>query len=178
MYRRVLWAISLASSGVNLYPSAEYKKLKEISSTSRYGLELGLEIRTRGRASSYLLMLNLITYAMLNNCYVIDHLYFTVKMLLCKDTLSLLLPKCIILVYYIGYVLRSTLEYSPYVILSFAGTIVPVHGYFYAPVPSLARVVKGLVFCRYMAMAHPCIRYRELCYIERLPLDFDVDCNV
>ena len=67
MYRQVLWAISLVSSGVNLYPSAEYKTLKAISSTSRYGLELGLEIRTHGRSSSRLLMLNLITYAMLNS---------------------------------------------------------------------------------------------------------------
>ena len=102
MYRRVLWAISLVLSGVNLYPSAEYKTLKAISSTSRYGLETGLEFRTRGRLSSRLLMLNLITYAMLNNYYIIDHLYFIVQMLLCKDTHSLLLPKCIILVYYIG----------------------------------------------------------------------------
>ena len=39
-------------------------------------------------------------------------------------------------------------------------------------------VVKDLVFYRYMAVAHPCIRYHELCYVERLPLDFDVDCNV
>ena len=57
----------LSSSGVNLYPSAEYKRLKAISSTSRYGLVLGLEIRTHGRSSSFLLMLNLITYAMLNS---------------------------------------------------------------------------------------------------------------
>jgi len=63
---------------VNLYPSIEYKTLKAISSTSRYRLELGLKIRTHGRSSSRLLMLNLITYAMLNNCYVKDHLYFTV----------------------------------------------------------------------------------------------------
>ena len=77
MYRRVLWAISLVLSGVNLYPSVEYTTLKAISSTSRYGLELGLEIRTCGRSSYRLLVLNLITYAMLNNCYVIDHLYFT-----------------------------------------------------------------------------------------------------
>ena len=39
-------------------------------------------------------------------------------------------------------------------------------------------VVKDLVFRRYMAVAQPCIRYRELCYVERLPLDFDVDCKV
>ena len=47
----------------------------------------------------------------------------------------------------------------------------------YRPLAGLG-VVKGLVFHRYMAMAHPCIRYRELCYVERLPLDFDVDCDV
>ena len=57
----------LFSSGVNLYPCAEYKRLEAISSTSRYGLVLGLEIRTCGRSSSRLLMLNLITYAMLNS---------------------------------------------------------------------------------------------------------------
>ena len=57
----------LFSSGVNLYPSAEYKRLNAINSTSRYELVLGLEIRTRGRSSSLLLMLNLITYAMLNS---------------------------------------------------------------------------------------------------------------
>ena len=39
-------------------------------------------------------------------------------------------------------------------------------------------VVKDLVFHRYMVVAHPCIRYCELCYVERLPLDFDVDYNV
>ena len=39
-------------------------------------------------------------------------------------------------------------------------------------------VVKGLVFHRYLVVAQPCIRYHELCYVERLLLDFDVDCNV
>ena len=57
----------LSLSGVNLYPSIEYKRLKEISSTSRYGLVLGLKIRTHGRLSSFLLMLNLITYDILNS---------------------------------------------------------------------------------------------------------------
>ena len=38
-------------------------------------------------------------------------------------------------------------------------------------------VVKDLVSHRYMDVAHPCIRY-HLCYVERLPLDFNVDCNV
>ena len=78
LHHWVLRAISLVSIEVNLYPSIEYKTLKAISSTSRYRLELGLEIKTRGRLSSRLLMLNLITYAMLNNCYIIDRLYFTV----------------------------------------------------------------------------------------------------
>ena len=41
-----------------------------------------------------------------------------------------------------------------------------------------SRVVKDLVSRRYMDVAHTCIRYRELCYVERLPLDFDVDCDV
>ena len=39
-------------------------------------------------------------------------------------------------------------------------------------------VVKDLVFCRYMDVPHPCIHYHELCYVERLPLYFDVDHNV
>ena len=39
-------------------------------------------------------------------------------------------------------------------------------------------VVKGLVFRRYMDVAHPCISYHELCYVERLLLDFNVDYDV
>ena len=39
-------------------------------------------------------------------------------------------------------------------------------------------VVKDLVSHTYMDVAHPCIHYHELCYVERLLLDFDVDCNV
>ena len=35
--------------------------------------------------------------------------------------------------------------------------------------------VRDLVFCTYIDVAHPCIRYHELCYVERLLLDFDVD---
>jgi hypothetical protein len=39
-------------------------------------------------------------------------------------------------------------------------------------------VVKNLEFRRYMDVAHPCIHYHELCYVERLPLYFDVDFDV
>ena len=56
------------------YTSLQSKTLKAISSTSRYGLELGLKIRTHGTSSSRLLMLNLITYAMLANAKSQDSL--------------------------------------------------------------------------------------------------------
>ena len=41
-----------------------------------------------------------------------------------------------------------------------------------------SRVVKDLVFRRYMDVAHTCSCYHELCYDKRLLLDFDVDCKV
>ena len=39
-------------------------------------------------------------------------------------------------------------------------------------------VVNDSMSHRYMEVAHQCISYHELCYVERLPLDFDVDCDV
>jgi hypothetical protein len=64
-------------------------------------------------------------------------------------------------------------------ILSFAGIVALVHGFFYAPDPSRGSgVVNDSVFHRYMDVAHPFISYHELCYVERLSLDFDVDCDV
>jgi hypothetical protein len=39
-------------------------------------------------------------------------------------------------------------------------------------------VVNDSVSCRYMEVAHPCISYHELCYVERLLLDFDVDYDM
>jgi len=41
-----------------------------------------------------------------------------------------------------------------------------------------SRVVNDSVSHIYMDVAHPCISYHELCYVERLPLDFDVDCVI
>jgi hypothetical protein len=64
-------------------------------------------------------------------------------------------------------------------ILSFAGTVALVHGFFYAPDPLTGSgVVNDSVFRRYMDVAHLFISYHELCYVERLPLDFDVDYDV
>ena len=39
-------------------------------------------------------------------------------------------------------------------------------------------VVNDSMSHRYMEVAHPCISYHELCYVERLLLDFNVDYDV
>ena len=43
---------------------------------------------------------------------------------------------------------------------------------------SRSGVVNDSMSHRYMDVAHPCINYHELCYVERLLLDFDVNCDV